>query len=69
LVQDSEIVKMKEQSDTYQMKEVCTNCGNRQVVTIPKGEEKPRRSTCSNCGCFTVECSVQWDSSSNVQGL
>lgn len=39
--------------DVYYIEYTCTNCGTRQMVSIPKGKKAPRQSDepCKYCGC------------------
>lgn len=50
--------KNTKDSKTYTMKAICSNCGNRQNIKIPKGTRyislTPTRKTCSKCGCYTL---------------
>ena len=37
----------------YQAKVLCSNCGDRDTLTIPKGKEI-RETACPGCGCCTL---------------
>jgi len=44
--------------DWYSANIVCTNCGHKEVIKIPKGwtiESIIHEQPCVNCGCETLE--------------
>lgn len=41
--------------NTYRVSMVCLNCGANAQMEFAKGKEVPLRTTCSNCGCHTMQ--------------
>ncbi len=39
--------------DTYQVRISCYNCGQEELISIPKGKVVGTPK-CSNCGCYTT---------------
>lgn len=54
---------------TYLVEGLCSNCGNKQDISVAKGVQTPEKARCFNCGCLTLIPRKYWIEEQNAKNL